>query len=103
MGQIRIKHVVLLFLCVLCIFFGERLLRNMLTSGTLHHVVHIEFCRTGDKELLRNMPPDVIHYAMRTPCAWAPVRWLLQGTAVSLLYMLPFGIGFYLLKRGSRR
>jgi hypothetical protein len=103
MGQIRIKHVVLFFLCVLCVFTGERLFRNLLTAGTLHHAVHIEFCRTGDKELLRNMPPDVVHYAMRTSCAWAPARWLLQGAAVALLYMVPVVIVFYWFKRGSRR
>jgi hypothetical protein len=103
MGRIRIKHGLLFFLCILCLFLGERLYRNLLTGGTLHHEVHIEYCRTGDKQLLRNMPPDVIHYALRTPCAWAPMRWLLQAMAVVLLYTTPLGIVFYYARTGSRR
>lgn len=103
MGQIRIKHVLLIFFGVLCLFLSDRLHRNLLTSGTLHHAVHIEYCRAGDKEILRNMPPDVIHYAMRTPCWWAPLRWLLQAIVVCLLWISPFAIMFYFFKRGSRR
>lgn len=103
MGQIRIKHVLLVFLCILCLFFGKQLYSNLLTAGTLHHEVHIEYCRTGDKQMLRNMPPDVIHYAVRTPCSWALMRWLLPAMAVILLYITPFGIVFYYARTRSRR
>lgn len=103
MGEIRIKHMLLFFFCVLCFFFGALLFKRLTTGGTLHHHVHIEYCRSGDKELLRGMPPDVIHYALRTPCWWAAAQWLLLGIGVCVLYITPIGIVFYFFKRESRK
>lgn len=88
-GRIELRHALVFFACFVLCGAGSLVLTHMVRAATLHHAAHITVCNLGaraDAALLARWPDDVRAYATETPCWWAPVRWLAEGTLAAALY-----------------
>lgn len=97
--QLKPIYILLFYVSFVCLASSGLVVRHMIKSATLHHAAHITVCNLGeslDPLVVADWAEDVREYATRTPCWWAPTRWLLEGMLAGALVVTSLWILWFL-------